>query len=247
MTESGSQTQFYGELAPWWPLLSPLEDYEEEAAQMAVLLRGAQGGTRRVLELGSGGGHNAAHLKSEFELTLVDLSEAMLEVSRALNPECRHVCADMRSLALGESFDAVFVHDAIDHLTTVDDLAALFRTAFEHCRPGGIAVFLPDHTAERFEAGTAHGGSDGADGRGARYLEWTWDPDPDDHTVVTDYVFVLRDQGEIRHVHEQHVFGLFPRATWVRSIEDAGFVVEVRDEVTDEDRTPREIFIARRP
>ncbi len=97
---------------------------------------------RTVLELGSGGGNSAYHLKSRFEMTLVDLSPNMLAVSRALNPECEHVQGDIRTVRLGRTFDAVFVHDAICHMTTESDLRAALKTAFVHCRPGGAALFV---------------------------------------------------------------------------------------------------------
>ncbi len=42
--------RFYGELAVWWPLISPPEDYEEEAAFAATLLRSAPIPVREVLE-----------------------------------------------------------------------------------------------------------------------------------------------------------------------------------------------------
>ena len=83
--------RLYGELASWWPLISPPEEYAEEAAFAASLLRTANPPTRTVLELGSGGGNNAFHLKNEFEMTLVDLSDEMLTVSRQLNPDCDHL------------------------------------------------------------------------------------------------------------------------------------------------------------
>ena len=87
-----SQHRFYGDLAPWWPLISTPEEYAEEAAFAASLLRTFEprpdGPEARptLLELGSGGGNNAFHLKHEFDLTLVDLSAAMVAVSRQLNP-----------------------------------------------------------------------------------------------------------------------------------------------------------------
>ena len=78
--------KLYGELASWWPLLSSPEEYEEEAAAYADLLReSAEDEPETVLELGSGGGNNASHLKSQFRMTLVDRSPGMLAVSRALN------------------------------------------------------------------------------------------------------------------------------------------------------------------
>ena len=171
--------RLYGDLASWWPLISPPEEYAEEAAFAASLLRTAKPPTRTVLELGSGGGNNAFHLKNEFEMTLVDLSEEMLTVSRQLNPDCDHLRGDMRTLRLGRSFDAVFVHDAIDYMITEADLRQAATTAYEHCRPGGVAVLVPDNIAENFEPGTDYGGDDAPDGRGARYLSWSSDPDPD--------------------------------------------------------------------
>ena len=83
-----SDLRFYGELASWWPLISPPEDYQEEAKFIAILLRKADGHVGEVLELGSGGGNNAFHLKGEFAMTLTDLSPQMLAVSVQLNPEC---------------------------------------------------------------------------------------------------------------------------------------------------------------
>ena len=239
--------RFYGDLAVWWPLVSPAEEYEEEAAFAASVLRSAAPSLREVLELGSGGGHNAVHLTRHFSMTLVDLSAEMLDVSRRLNPDCEHHEGDMRTVRMGREFDAVFLHDAVDYMTTEADLRQAIETAFVHCRPGGAAVFVPDRVTAAFEEDTDHGGSDGADGRGVRYLEWTWDPDPSDTWTVTEYVFVLRSpEGTVETVHETHRLGLFPRTDWLRLLTEAGFDAEVVTEVTTEDRTPRDFFVGRR-
>jgi len=242
-----TEHRFYGELASWWPLISPASDYAEEAAQAATVLAEAAIGVRDVLELGSGGGHNAFHLKASFAMTLIDRSEDMLAVSRRLNPECDHHQGDMRTLRLGRAFDAVFVHDAVDYMTNEADLRRAVETAFAHCRPGGLALFVPDHTAETFAPDSDHGGSDDPDGRGVRYLEWTWDPDPADSWIQTEYAFLLRDaDGAMRTVHETHRTGLFSRDVWLRVLTDAGFEASAVTETTTEDRTPRELFIGHR-
>jgi SAM-dependent methyltransferase len=247
MAESPNSHRFYGELAEWWPLISPPEDYGEEAAYAAALLKSAEIPVRDVLELGSGGGHNASHLKAEFAMTLVDLSEQMLEVSRRLNPECAHYQGDMRTIRFDRMFDAVFVHDAVDYMTTTADLRRAMETAYVHCRPGGLALFAPDATAEIFEESTHHGGTDGQDGRGVRYLEWTRDPDSSDTWVVTDYVFLLHDaENDVRIVHESHRTGLFGRETWLQLLTDVGFEADIVTEETTEDRISRELFIGRR-
>src|SRR4029079_11967617 len=113
------QPKLYGELASWFHLLSSPVDYAEEAEFARTLLApAASAPPQTLLELGSGGGNNASHLKAHFQMTLVDLSPGMLAVSRQLNPECEHVEGDMCAVRLGRLFDAVFVHDAIMYLTT---------------------------------------------------------------------------------------------------------------------------------
>jgi SAM-dependent methyltransferase len=187
------------------------------------------------------------YLKRHFKLTLVDLSEEMLQVSRRLNPECEHLRGDMRTVRLGRQFDSVFVHDAIDYMTTMEDLRLAIETAYVHCRPGGVALFVPDNVAENFEPSTGQGGMDGDDGRAVRYLDWTWDPDPDDGWTRTEYAFVLRDKdGSVRVVHETHRTGLFAREVWLRLLAEAGFEPRVMIEETTEDRAPRELLVGQR-
>lgn len=234
--------KMYAELAQWWPLLSPLEHYEEEAEFFMTALRDAgmpEGGT--LLELGSGGGSNAFYLKTHFRLTLVDLSEGMLEVSRAVNPECEHHTGDMRTVRLGQAFDGVFIHDAIDYMLSEADLRQAFETAFVHCRPGGVAVFVPDHLRDTFEASSEHGGEDG-DGRGLRYMEWMFDPDPSDSTCITHYVFMLREGNQVHVEHDEHECGLFARADWMQWLREAGFVPACRVDAHN-----RDVFVALKP
>jgi SAM-dependent methyltransferase len=218
-----SLPDLYTRLATWWPLLSGPEDYAAEAAfYRDLLLEACAAPPRTVLELGSGGGNNASHLKAHFRLTLVDLSPAMLEVSRALNPECEHLEGDMRSVRLGREFDSVFVHDAVMYMTTRDDLRRAMVTAYVHCKAGGAALFAPDHVRETLQPRTDWGGRD-EDGRGVRYLEWDWDPDPDDTTYLGDYAYLLREGADVRCIHDRHIFGVFPRAAWMDLLTEVGF------------------------
>jgi hypothetical protein len=130
----------------------------------------------------------------------------------------------MRTVRLGRTFDRVFIHDAICYMATLSDLRRAIETAYVHCRPGGAALFAPDHVRETFQPGTDSGGHDGADGRGLRYLEWTWDPDPTDTTYRVDYAYLLRDtDGSVRVEHDPHVEGLFARADWLALLADVGF------------------------
>lgn len=237
----------YTTLAPWWPLMSPPQRYAREARLYHRLLTQAAGTPpTTILELGSGGGHLAHHLPGT--LTLVDQSAEMLAISQALNPQHRHVQADMRTLDLGDDvqFDAVLLHDAVMYLTTEADLRATFEALFRHCRPGGAALILPDVVAETFAPFTTSGGEDGADGRGLRMLEWHWDPDPHDHTFQVDFSILIRDtDGRVQNIHEAHTLALFPRSTYWRLLRAVGFTPVAAEVITQ--RETAEIFLARRP
>lgn len=241
--------KLYDELADWWPLLSAPEEYVEEAAFFRdCLLQNGDAPAKTLLELGSGGGNIASHWKENFEITLVEPAAAMLRVSQALNPHCEHLQGDMRHARLGRQFDRVFVHDAVCYMTSLDDLRSAMETAYLHCRPGGVALFVPDHLKETFTPYTDCGGNDQGS-RGLRYVAWVQDPHPNDCTYIVDYAYLLRESdGTIRVEHDRHVEGLFHRSDWLRLLGEVGF--EARALPFDHSEVAPgsyEFFLAQRP
>jgi SAM-dependent methyltransferase len=219
--------RMYSEIAPWFHLLTAPEEYTEEAGIFRETVRRFAPQAHTLLELGSGGGNNASHLKAHYRMTLADLSPEMLALSRSINPELEHVLGDMRSVRLERQFDAVFIHDAIMYMTTLEDLRLAIRTAAVHCKPGGMLLIAPDCTRETFKPETDCGGNDGA-GRALRYLEWTWDPDPSDSTFLVDYAYLLREaDGSTRAVQDRHTNGLFSREEWLAVLREEGFQPQI--------------------
>lgn len=217
------KTRLYHDLSSWFPLLTAPEDYTEEAEfYRKTIVSACHYPPQTLLELGSGGGNNASHLKAHFTMILADLSPNMLEVSKSLNPECEHIQGDMRDIRLDRLFDAVFIHDAITHITSEQDLQSVIETAFVHCKPGGATLFCPDFIQENFQPLTAHGGHDAGE-RSMRYLAWVWDPDPADTTYITDFAYLLREGDNVRCEYERMTMGLFSREDWLRLITDIGF------------------------
>jgi len=246
---SSSLPRLYGDLASWFHLLTAPADYEEEAAfYLHHLQATATRPVTTVLELGSGGGNNASHLKPHVTMTLVDLAPEMLSVSKTLNPECEHLVGDMRSVRLDRQFDAVFVHDAVSYLTTEDDLAAAVATAWVHCAPGGAVLFAPDVVTETFKECSSTGGHDGP-GRSLRYTEATWDPDPTDTEYVADMTYVLQIEGSTpESIEERHHLGMFARATWLRLLAAAGFeAIEVPSEHSEVEAGATFVYLGHRP
>jgi SAM-dependent methyltransferase len=239
------QPRLYGDLVPWYDLLDPVADHLDEAtAYQEILERAATPRPGTLLELGAGAGNNAFFFKRRFRCVLTDLSEAMLGLSRAQNPECEHRSGDMRTLRLGRTFDTVMVHDAVGYMTAIDDLRAAAETAFVHTRPGGAAVFAPDYVREAFREHSAlHAGQEGT--RALRCLEWAWDPDPSDDRYAVDYAFLLRDGSAMTAVHDHHVEGLFTHATWQAVLQGVGYHVETLPRPF-EDLETGTIFVCRR-
>lgn len=235
--------KMYSDLAPWWALLSPPSHYVEEAADLLPTLKGAPDSTpRTLLELGCGGGSLAWHLKRHLQLTLSDVSPQMLEVSRRVNPECEHVLGDMRTLDLEREFDLVFVHDAIMYAVDEPSVRATLATATSHCRQGGGVVIVPDCVRETFEPAASVHGEDAPDGRGLRFLEWTWDPNQEDTTFDVAYAFLMREaDGTTRVEGDRHLEGLFPRAAWLQWLRDEGF-----DASSRMDSWNRDVFAGRK-
>lgn len=250
MSNNQTSPKLYHALAEWWFLLSAPAEYEEEANfYYQAMLKLCDEHPQTLLELGSGGGNNASHLKANFQqMTLVDLSPEMLSMSRKLNPECEHLPGDMRTVRLNRQFDCVFVQDAIAYMTTLPDLKQAIETAFVHCKPGGVTLLAPDHLRENFKPSTAHGGHDAED-RGLRYLEWTWDPDPTDTTYIVDYAYLLRSpDGSTRVEQDRHIEGLFSRDEWLNLLKEVGFeAIVVPFDHSELEPNQYELFVAKRP
>lgn len=204
-------------------MLAPPDSYAEEAGFLLDLLTHPLGRKpRSLLELGSGVGGHATHWDLE-TVVLLDSSQAMLDVSRGLNPAREHICADLRHARLDRQFEAVLLHDAVMYLTSEADLLAAVHTLAAHLAPGGVALIVPDLVAETFAEGHTAGGGALPDGRAARMLEWRWDPDSADGTFQTEMSFLLRDaEGRVEALHETHTMGLFPRRAFVRAFRSAG-------------------------
>jgi len=221
------QNRMYDDLAYLWPLISAPEGYADEARYWREALRAKLGpGRHHILELGVGGGNNLSHLTGDFQATAVDISEKMLANSRKLNPTVEHLVGDMRTVRLGRTFKAVIIHDAISYMLTEADLRATFATAAAHLEPGGAFITAPDWYRETFHPPWVESTTRANDKMELTYFEYGYDPDPDDTTMETIFIYLIREKGELRIEEDRHITGLFPLQTWIDLMTEAGFEVE---------------------
>lgn len=246
-TPSRHRRRLYGDLSWTWPIISPPEEYAEEAREFRDFLRaGATGHVRDVLHLGCGGGHVDSELKRYVRIIGVDLSPSMLRLARRLNPEVAYRRGDMRSVRLGRLFDGVLISDAVAYMRTPRDLARAFATAFRHLRPGGAFVTYAEHVREGFEQNWTKAIRGRRDDLEVVFVENRYDPDPRDTTFEATFLYVIRRRGRLTVESDRHILGLFPTVTWRQTLRRTGFQVRHAgpDPRTPEDPMPW--FVGRR-
>jgi SAM-dependent methyltransferase len=141
-------TKVFDSYAAYYDLLYEDKDYVSEAAYCLALLaeHGVDDGS--ILELGCGTGKHAEEFaRRGFSVHGIDLSELMVELAEQRKPteladRLRFEVGDVRDARLGRQFDAVIsLFHVASYQTSNQELKAMFSTAAEHLKPGGVFVF----------------------------------------------------------------------------------------------------------
>ena len=96
----------------------------------------------RILDLGCGTGRpiGAWLLDQGFHVTGADASGPAIDRARDRLPAGTWICAEMRGLDMGQTFDGLLVWDSLFHLTAADQ-AAPFPVLGAHAAPGAVLMF----------------------------------------------------------------------------------------------------------
>jgi len=239
----------YHEFAHLWCLISRPSHYEHEASFWKKSLHKRLGGDKKhkLLELGVGGGNNLSHLTPFFDATAVDISPSMLENSKKLNPTVRHLVGDMRSFEIDEMFDAVIVHDAISYMTTLEDLKKTFRVAWKHLRPGGVFVTSPDYVSETFIDCDIEKHRSENEETILCYSEFFHKIKESMYEYLFVYYIKNKKKGGLSLEQDRHYCGLFPKASWVKTLEDVGFRAELDEYPVHDNNRQSWLFVGVKP
>jgi len=240
----------YRDLSWTWPIISPPDHYVEESEYFSrVIKENARIEVKTLLHLGCGGGHNDHTLQRHFELIGVDLSEDMLGLARKLNPEATYLIGDMRSVWLGRTFDAVACLDAITYILTADDLRSTFATAWNHLKPGGVLLVVPDlfkESFQKFQQNKTVPFTNSVGGVEITFVENYYDPDPSDDTYESTFIFLIRRDRKLEIEIDRHICGVFTSDTWHRLLREVGFEVR-RTEFKALDGETYPVFVGIKP
>jgi trans-aconitate methyltransferase len=123
----------YTDLAWTDHIIAPPDEYAKETEPLINAIKEPSvNEVKTLLHLGYGAGGNDYILKRYYQLTGIDISEKMLEIARDLNPEAVYNHGDMRTIELGELFDAVVALESIHYMRTQNDLYCSMVTAQKH-------------------------------------------------------------------------------------------------------------------
>jgi hypothetical protein len=218
--------RMYSDLAWLFPLISPVDAYDDEADELwRTVERHALIAVTSLFIMGSGAGHLDYHLKKKARITGIDCSADMTAIARSLNPESEYHIGDMRTVRLPTRFDAVLITDALPYLLTEQDLREAFTTAYEHLLPGGVFVtYLEAYNDKKVMNGVRHS-TYCHNGFTVTHIEHYFDPDPADNTYEMTFFNIIRHNGQKTVEVDQHLGGIFSIATYRNLLEDVGFKV----------------------
>jgi SAM-dependent methyltransferase len=134
-------TVFGREYADAYDSLYAEKDYRGECDLVErVFSAYAVGSVRRILDLGCGtGGHSSLLAERGYDVVGVDRSHEMLDRARRRGGAVRYSQSDIRTVRLGESFDAVLIMFAVlGYLTSNADVRQALCAARQHLRTGGV-------------------------------------------------------------------------------------------------------------
>ncbi|MEA2405792.1 MAG: hypothetical protein QOE08_2439 [Thermoleophilaceae bacterium] len=142
--ESDPALTAYESLAPFYDAYTEGYDHERWLLNLEAIAveHGLSG--KSLLDVGCGTGKSFVPLlRRGYEVMACDLSPAMVALARErADGMARVMVADARELPTLGSFDLVTcLDDALNYLTSDEDLGAAFESVARNLRPGGILVF----------------------------------------------------------------------------------------------------------
>jgi SAM-dependent methyltransferase len=131
-----------------------IKDYRAETAELRRIIEESPG-RKTLLDVACGTGAHLAELRQWYQVEGADLSPAMLAVARERLPGVPLHQADMRTLDLGRSFDAVIcLFSSIGYATGPSEMRSTVARLAAHVAQGGVLILdgwvRPDEWRESF-------------------------------------------------------------------------------------------------
>lgn len=216
------------------------KDYPGEVRQLTALIRDRVPGAVSLLDVACGTGEHLLHLREEFDVAGVDLSESMLAHARRKLPGVPLHRADMRSFDLGRRFDVVCcLFSSIGYAASITELrTALVRMA-AHLAPGGLLIVEPWLFPDTWRDNqVSHDVVEGGPVVVARMSHST----RHGRTSRLEMHYLVGDGHGVRHFLDRQELSLFTRDEYADALDSAG----CRAEWLPDGPSGRGLFVASR-
>lgn len=231
--------RLYNDLAWLWPVWGSVEEYKKESELAVDLIKQhAEIEVRSLLDITCGGGKNTFNLKKHLEVYGFDISNAMLDNARKLNPDCTFYQADMRDFDLKRQFDSIYINDGVAYITSAGDLFKTFQCAFKHLRTGGVMICYVEFRKENFVQNKTQSTVTKTGTMEVTFIENNYDPDPTDDTFEATMIYLIREKGKLRIEHDHHICGIFTVDVWRDLLNKTGFKITEYPKSTDPFESP---------
>ena len=149
----------YAEMAKYYDRIYSFKDYAAETDRLIGWIEANLPSTgRRLLDVACGTGRHLEYLDKSFDAEGLDVSQELLELAGARNPNTTFHCADMRTFDLASSYDVITcLFSSIGYMTTPEDLEKAIANMARHLVPGGVLIIEPWLTPDVWKSGSVHG------------------------------------------------------------------------------------------
>ncbi|MGH9090037.1 MAG: class I SAM-dependent methyltransferase [Acidimicrobiales bacterium] len=201
------------------------KDYAAESAAVHEVIQTRNPGASTLLDVACGTGGHLHHLQDRYTVTGVDIDPAMLDQARAHLPGLPLVEADMRTVDLGNRFDAVVcLFSSIGYMADTTELGAAIQAIARHLHPGGVLVVDGWVRSDSWRDG-APPHVDVASADGLRVVR-VGRSRRERNTTYLEMHHLIATCDHIEHVVEHHKLMLFSHEEYLAAFTAAGLTVE---------------------
>jgi SAM-dependent methyltransferase len=202
-----------------------LKDYPAEAAELRRIIEESPG-RKTLLDVACGTGAHLAELRQWYQVEGADLSPAMLAVARERLPGVPLHQADMRTLDLGRSFDAVIcLFSSIGYVTDPSEMRSTVARLAAHVALGGVLILdgwvRPDEWRESFRPEPDIAGNE------EMLVVRLAHSRHEGMVTELDMHHLVQSADGIDYFVERHRLALTPTADYMSAMEAAGLVTRV--------------------
>lgn len=187
--------------------------------------------SNKLLDIACGTGGHASFLKNTFDVTGIDLSDAMLKIAKTKFSDISFVKADMFDFNLPLKFDIIVnLYGSIGYAKDYNQLLKGLQLINKHLKKGGIFILTPWSTKETFKSGLF---TDTKTQGNINYSRMESINLLNDGKINIDMHHLIGKNNNINYYHNTMSISLFSETEYVKAIKKAGLKILKRLDETE--------------